>query len=802
MRITWVSARGFILMTTREICKGNCRYCGYLCAFDVVVEDGAVVDITPDTSRYPYDEHVVSRCQRWCHNLEELDGRYRINRPLRARRIRDDEELLGVSARAGDTASGRDDTTPHFEEISWECALSEISQKLMELKSAYGPQTLASAIAGPHTSYWPLHKFMSLFGSPNNMGIGQICWNPRVWVDALTFGWSLEPALSSDTKAIILWATNPAVSDNSLFWAQIRQMREAGVKLIVIDPRTTWTAHTASLHLAPYPGTDRYLALGLLNVIVTEGLYNEDFVQKYCIGFDEIKAEVIKYTPDAVSARTGVSERDIIRAARIWADSGAGVCMSGRGIDQLGPETLPTLRAIALLRAVMGYIDTPGTTCLQDMSLYTPEVVLERSDVIRETGARYDLNADILSLQSYLGYERIERVHRSHQRALPFRYLTSAHPERVLNAMLYHTPYPITALIVAGANPVSTFANTSKVIRALKALKLLVVLEEYLTPTACLADYVLPVAGAFETETCQMHGGVANYAYGGPRAIEPLYERKSDYDIMRALGCACGQADEWPDESFHEALDRVFEDAGCDFDAFAHAGVFAPAPQFYKYRTCDEITQKSWSFPTSTGKIEFVPHILDRLGYGSLTPSRRLIPPRASIKQGSVLLMTGARKPATWASSYMHFPDVRRRMPYPTVSMTEQTAHDLGLIPDSWVWLSNRNGECILRLTIEDMPYGCASADYGWWVPEVAPGTNLTQSEAKKLLHIATLANINNLTTQKIEESDQVIGTWSYNALVVQIRAATPVEYAQIDDICACFDSNRNDSHTKLYVSN
>ena len=92
----------------------------------------------------------------------------------------------------------------------WEEALDDIAERLTGLKAEYGAETLATAIGGPHTTFWPLHRFMNLFGSPNNVGIGQICWNPSIWVNSLTFGWPLENEIDPDnTECAILWGVNP-----------------------------------------------------------------------------------------------------------------------------------------------------------------------------------------------------------------------------------------------------------------------------------------------------------------------------------------------------------------------------------------------------------------------------------------------------------------------------------------------------------------------------------------------------------------------------------------------------------------
>ena len=109
--------------------------------------------------------------------------------------------------------------------MSWDEALDDIAVRLKKLASEHGPQTLASAIGGPHATYWPLHRFLNLFGTPNNMGIGQICCNIRIWMDCLAYGWPIEVNVDPTTSgAVFLWGTNPADSDNLLFWRTLLAM--------------------------------------------------------------------------------------------------------------------------------------------------------------------------------------------------------------------------------------------------------------------------------------------------------------------------------------------------------------------------------------------------------------------------------------------------------------------------------------------------------------------------------------------------------------------------------------------------
>ena len=505
--------------------KTNCHFCGYLCAFTATVEDGRITALEPDASRYPYDPQVLAGCRRWPMNLEVLDGADRVNRPLR---------------RVGERGSGA------WEEVSWDEALDDIAARLAALAAEHGPGTLASMIGGPHTSFWPLHRFMTLFGSPNNMGIGQICWNPRIWMDVLTFGWTVEADIADETGCVVIWGTNPAESDNSLFWRTLLKIGRSDVPLVVVDPRYTRTAVAADIWLAPVPGTDCALALGMLNVIIAEDLIDRAFVEEWCHGFDELAAHVAPWTPEAAAAECGVDAEDIRRVARLFAGPAPSALVSGRGIDQVGRSVAPTHRAICCLRALTGNVDRPGACVLAEGSDFVPEVDLELTLEHADELAARCLNTGVTPLQSYEGYARVAALTERMGRKLPARYLTSAHPDLVLRAMETGEPYPVRALIVEATNPLLTYADTHRVFAALSGLDLIVVLDYYLTPTASLADYVLPAAGAMERPTFQAHGGVANIAYGGPAACAPYYERKVDYEVFRELGLRLGQEGAWP----------------------------------------------------------------------------------------------------------------------------------------------------------------------------------------------------------------------------------------------------------------
>ncbi len=156
---------GYLPLVTR---KANCNLCGYLCSLVAYFDEGGrLLKIEPDPSCYPYNASIVRRCRRFASNVEILDHPARINYPLK---------------RVGKRGSGQ------WQRVTWDEALDDIATRLQSLKARYGPEVLATCIGAPHNIYWPLHRFLNLFGSPNNIGIGHICWNPAIWVHSRTYG--------------------------------------------------------------------------------------------------------------------------------------------------------------------------------------------------------------------------------------------------------------------------------------------------------------------------------------------------------------------------------------------------------------------------------------------------------------------------------------------------------------------------------------------------------------------------------------------------------------------------------------
>lgn len=727
----------------------NCHFCGYLCGFIATVEDGRITALEPDPARYPYDPSVLAGCQRWKMNLDVLDAPDRVNHPLK---------------RVGERGGGQ------WERISWDQALDEIAATLSRLREEHNAGVLASMIGGPHTSFWPLHRFMSLFGSPNNCGIGQICWNPRIWSDTLTFGWTIEPDVTEETNCLIIWGTNPAESDNSLFWRSLLKMHKVGrPKLVVIDPRLTKTARIADTWVCLKPGTDAHFALGLLNVVISEELYDEEFVKEWCVGFQELADHVKPYTPEHVASVCGIDAETVIDIAHTFANSPSTI-ITGRGIDQIGENVLPTHRARCALLAICGDIDRPGGSSILETSDFTSELELECTLGNWDELSANCLNTEHTPLQSYEGYARVKPCMDADGRELPARYLTSVHPDLMLRAMEGQARYPIRAAIVEATNPLLTYADTNRMLSALLGLDLLVVLDYYMTPTAAIADYVLPAAGAMERATFQAHGGVANFVYGGQKAVEPYHERKHDYEVFRELGLRLGQEDMWPHPTFEEACEAALEPCGLDWGGYVQMGMYAMPITPHKHeQVMPDGTKRG--FATPTGKVELANAALEEMGGGRLPVPGESYP---LCSDGFIRkmeadgwqhfgLITGGRKQPYNASMYMNNPDFRRRNPRPCVEMSEASAARLGVKGGDVLTLATDQGQASFIVDIITMADGVLHADYGWWHPE----------REVKLPELGGIfeSNVNTLTRCGLEGAEPMIGTWAYNALDCMAKA-------------------------------
>jgi anaerobic selenocysteine-containing dehydrogenase len=238
-------------------------------------------------------------------------------------------------------------------------------------------------------------------------------------------------------------------------------------------------------------GTDAVLAMGLLGVIVAEKLYDEAFVAGWCNGFERLAELTARFSPSYVADVTGVPAEKVVEAARLFAGNSPATLFSGRGIDQIGPNSFQTQRALASIRAITGNLDVPGASHITEMPDFIPEIDLEMSDRLPAAARAKQLGN--LRLQPYAGYDRIREETLRHGKRC--RCAIDIGPAQSGEACDSDRPsYPNRSLIVKATNPLLTHADSPLVSRRSRAT-ISCGLELFPTPTGEVADYLLRAPG-------------------------------------------------------------------------------------------------------------------------------------------------------------------------------------------------------------------------------------------------------------------------------------------------------------------
>jgi anaerobic selenocysteine-containing dehydrogenase len=284
---------------TTRIVRGACpQDCPDTCAFLYHVEDGRLIEVTGDP------EHPMTR-GGLCVKLKDY-----------AEHHYNPERLLHPLKRVGPKGSGR------FEQITYDEALAEIRQRWTDIIARYGPQAIMNhCYLGNQGTLNGLTSGDAFF---NRLGatIGEKCYcesgSSTAWIMTVGPTGGLDVESLAYAKYIIVWGMN-MISTNLHGWPFILEAREKGAKVVVIDPVRTRTAKAADWHIPIRPGTDGALALGMMHVIITEDLVDHDYVERYTLGYEELKARALEFTPERVAEITGIPADDIRRLAREYA---------------------------------------------------------------------------------------------------------------------------------------------------------------------------------------------------------------------------------------------------------------------------------------------------------------------------------------------------------------------------------------------------------------------------------------------------------------------------------------------------
>ena len=661
----------------------TCWECSTRCGSLVTLKDGQVANVQPNT------DHPGSKgafCVKGIRALPELTySENRIKSPLR---------------RVGARGSG------NWQEVSWDDALDEIADRLMEIRATHGPNSLAGAVSSAFFSRGAMVALlMRSLGSPNWMMNQDLCGGCRALSDKIT-GLSIVGGEDIDnTKCALIVGRNPSAAD-PVQWMALKRAKAGGAKVIVIDPARTPAAEIADIWMRPRPGTDVALGLSLIHVIIEENLYDRDFVDTWTRGFDDLKARAAEFPPERSGALTGIPKDDIVASARLYA-AGPSSFVSGHGIDAFS-NGVQTFRAFHCLVAITGNVDRPGG----NIRVKRPRGFRNYIDILHDPA--FALPPGVA--EQTLGAAQFPLW------AGPKGWQTSAHNPTVLDAILTAEPHPVRAMHVSGVNIAVTYPDTQKVMAALKSLDFLSVASHMMTPTSELADIVLPKTTGLEEEEVSLEPSARIICYTNP-VITPQNAARSDFDFTTDLarrletrGVETRKFFPWETkQQFNEYL------LGNEID-WAELKQNGWAPFDYKLGNFEEV-----GFKTPSGKIELWSETLDDLG---IDPLPNYLAPRAETADAvtretyPLVLITGAREKTYHHSRYRDQAWARKVSPFPLLQVHPDTAAASALSEGDWVAVETpgTDGHCKLKVSItEETGPGTVRTGMGWWLPE-APG--------------------------------------------------------------------------------
>jgi anaerobic selenocysteine-containing dehydrogenase len=642
-----------------------CYMCTASCPVKVHVEDGRAVRVEMAN---PKNAH----CPRWKAMLDFVYHPDRLRYPV---------------IRSGPRGSGA------WERISWDEALDSIADNLDRVKTAFGPESVIFWIAYTKEPRPFFHRLAHAFGSPNYCTESSNCFSGTWIASNLTYGDEYNymagygAAVDPATKCKLVWGAAAISAVSS--WQDNIDAIERGVPYIVVDPRRTAIASRARIHLQLRPGTDGALALGFMNVIINENLYDKEFVRDWTVGFDDLVELAKAYPPEKAAAIAGVPVDDLVAAARLYATTKPARLHLSSNSTTHHANGVNNHRAVILLAALTGNIDVPGGNRPPDYhDAHSADVTLH--------------DERIADLPPGIGSKR-------------FPVWTARYREMQSNAIADQIesadPYPLKAMFSAGLCA-QFFANTKRFERLMNTLDFVAVTEYFQTPGTRMADIVLPIASWLERPILSADGPVARLIQP---AIEPLGECRTEFDIYAALAERLGFGDLFWHGDFGAAVDAIVAPLGMTYRELAAdpsgipTAVTPRPPRSYEKH----------GFRTASGKVEIKSSVLEEVGQDALPVYRE--PPESPVsnpglaKDYPLVLTSGARVLAYTHSQFRNIPALRKLMRDPLVDIHPADAAARGITAGDTVTVSTPRNTITMKANVTDaIKEGVVSLPHHW----------------------------------------------------------------------------------------
>jgi molybdopterin guanine dinucleotide-containing S/N-oxide reductase-like protein len=700
----------------KKVVHAACPHdCPDACGVLITVENGRATRIQGDPA------HPVTRgflCAKVSKYLDRVYSPERVLYPMRR-----------VAPKGGGSKNASD-----FQRISWDEALSAVAGRFKAVAKEFGPEAILpysyggslGVLSGSSMDRRFFHRLgasqleRSICSAAGEAGLKSV----------LGVKLGTEPEQFAHSRYIIAWGAN-IHGNNVHLWPFIKQAHRAGARLVVIDPYKTRTAKHADWYIPINPGTDAALALGMMHVIIGAGLHDADYVEKYTVGFEQLREKVKEYTPHRVAKWTGISEEHIHKLAHEYATRRPAVIRVNYGVQRSEGGGM-AMRAITMLPCITGswkevggglQLSTSGGWGLKREALDKPEL-----------------------MQHALGG--------------PARVVNMVELGKALNTL---KDPPIQALYVYNSNPAAVCPNHNEVIRGLKRPDLFTVVhEQFFTDTTDYADVVLPATTFFEQKDLQTAYG-HYYIQMSNQAIEPLGECRSNVEVFRGLARAMGFEDDCFTESVDEMIDTALSTAnpwlkGIDRDRLEKEG---HARLNFEGEESGTSSQESrpflpfaeGGFQTPSGKAELYNSALIAQG---LDPVAEFVPPRESRHSGEGFpLELLARKADNYLNStFSNLPSVQELEDTSLLEIHVKDAEARGIRDGDPVRVFNRRGELTLRAHVNGaVQPGVVAAKLNW--------AKLTSGGS----------NINTLTSEKLTDMGN---SATFYSVLVEVELAKP----------------------------
>ena len=651
-----------------KVRKSICTICDPTtqCGLDLYVKDGKIIKVE-GSKEHPYS--LGTLCSKGAANRQYIYSEDRLKTPLK---------------RTGPRGSGK------FKPISWDEALDTIAFKFNEIKEQNGPESVV--FFSGYTKYFRpyLKRLAHSFGSPNYLTESSTCHQATAMAQKLTFGLPGGPDLKN-TKCLLVWSANPFHTNPGNARA-ILKGKERGMKLIVVDPRETPTTALADIHLQVRPGTDGALALAMANVIIHEKLHDQDFVANYSYGFEDYREYVQQFTPEKGEELTGVPADKILKAARMYASIKPAAIMPSASPVVHHTNGVQNYRAVFALAGLTGNYDIAGGNFVVPPSfIHIPGLIPTREHEFIQCRPWSEMAPRIGVDRFPVWVEMIDE---------------EAQAMHLPSQIRSGEPYPLKALIGFGMNH-RMWPDSNGVLESVGKLDFFVNVGIFMTETCKYADIVLPACTSVERSELRCYP--MGYIIFTQPAIPPLYDSRSDVEIIYELAARLGLDDPLLKAGCEASVDWILEPSGISVAELKKhpGGMFVPSPM--------KLPEKKYlklGFKTLSGRMEFKSKVLEkyegRPGFEALpvyTPpkySRESTPELA--QEYLFILNTGSRLPMyvhtrtfrlTWTNSL--------RPNHPAADISPADAARLGIKQDDAIRLSTPKDAIVVKANLTQM---------------------------------------------------------------------------------------------------